>query len=161
MQWYWQDLAWICYTLFFENWYQSYGPWFTPKFRFRSISWELTYFHQILYMHSYWQDLGWDCYMSFIRNLYQSYGPLFTPEVPFHSISWKQMDRISPNFIYIFILSRSPLWLLHIIFRLFLWSLINAKISFSFNILSTNGQNITKFYICIHIDKIYVGIVTY
>ena len=28
-------------------------------------------------------------------------------------------------------------------------------------ILRTNGHNFTKFYICIHIDKIYVGIVTH
>ena len=50
------------------------------------------------------------------------------------------MDRISPNFID---------------------TLIYAKISFPLNILRTNGQNFTKFYICIHIDKIYIGIVTH
>ena len=74
------------------------------------------------------------------------------------------MDRISPNFIYAFILKRSTLGLLHIIFRTFvpeLWPLIYAKISFPFNILRTNGQNFTKFYICIHIEKIYVGIFTH
>ena len=37
---YWQELAWDCYTSFFTYLYQSYGPRFTPKFRFRSISWE-------------------------------------------------------------------------------------------------------------------------
>ena len=71
------------------------------------------------------------------------------------------MDRISPNFIYAFILTRSTLGLLHIIFRAFvpvLWPLIYSKISFPFNILRTNGQKFNKFYICIHIDKIYVGI---
>ena len=36
---YWQDLRWECYTSFFTHLYQSYGPWFTPKFCFRSISW--------------------------------------------------------------------------------------------------------------------------
>ena len=74
------------------------------------------------------------------------------------------MDRMLPNFIYAFILTRSTLGLSHIIFRIFvpeLWSLIYAKILFQFNILRTNGQNFTKFYICIHIDKIYVGIVTH
>ena len=53
---------------------------------------------------------------------------------------------------------------MHVIFLTFvpeLWPLINAKILFSFNILRTNGQNFTKFYICIHIDKIYVWIVTH
>ena len=29
---YWQDLAWNCYTSFFENLYQSYCHLFTPKF---------------------------------------------------------------------------------------------------------------------------------
>ena len=75
------------------------------------------------------------------------------------------MDRIiSPNFIYAFILTRSMLRLLHIIFHIFvpvLWPLIYAKISFPFNILRTNGHNFTKLYICIHIDKIYVGIVAH
>ena len=63
---------------------------------------------------------------------------------------------------YAFILTRSALGLLHIIFCTFvpeLWPLIYAKILFPFNILRTNGQNFTKFYICIHIDKIYLGIV--
>ena len=33
--------------------------------------------------------------------------------------------------------------------------------SFLLNILRTNCQNFTKLYICIHNDKIYVGIVTH
>ena len=73
------------------------------------------------------------------------------------------MDRISPNFIYAFILPRSSLGLMHVIFRTFvpeLWPMIYAKILFLFNILRTKGWNFTKFYICIHIDEIYVGIVT-
>ena len=37
--------------------------------------------------------------------------------------------------------------------------LIYAKIWFQFNILRRNGQNFTKFYICIHFDNIYIGIV--
>ena len=61
-------------------------------------------------------------------------------------------------------LTRSTLGLLHITFCTFvpvLWLLIYDKISLLFNILKTkNEQNFTKFYICIHIDKIYVGIVT-
>ena len=72
------------------------------------------------------------------------------------------MDRISPNFIYTFILTRSTLGLLQFIFRTFvpvLWRLIYAKKFFLNNILRTNGQNFTKFYICFHIDKIYVVIV--
>ena len=34
------------------------------------------------------------------------------------------------------------------------------QISFPLNILRTNRQNFTKFYKCIPVDKIYVGIVT-
>ena len=74
------------------------------------------------------------------------------------------MDRISPNFKYAFILTISTLALLHIIFRTFvpvLWPLIYVKMLFPFNILRTDGQNFTKFYICSHIDMIYVGIVTH
>ena len=62
--------------------------------------------------------------------------------------------------MYAFILTRSTLGLLQFIFRSFvpvLWPLIYAKISFTFNILRTNGQNFIRLYICIHIDKIYVG----
>ena len=40
MHWYWHDLAWDCYTSFSPNLYQSYDPLFSPKFHFRSISWE-------------------------------------------------------------------------------------------------------------------------
>ena len=67
------------------------------------------------------------------------------------------MDRISPNLTYAIILTRSTLGLLAVIFRTFvpvLWPLIYAKILFTFSILRTNGQNFTKYYICIHIDKI-------
>ena len=86
------------------------------------------------------------------------------PKFRFRLISWEQIDRISPNFIYAFILTRSTLGLLHIIFRTFileLCPLIYAKIWFLFNILRTNRQNFTKFLICIHFDNIYIGVVTH
>ena len=73
------------------------------------------------------------------------------------------MDRILPNFIYAFILTRSKLRLLHIIFCTFvpeLWPLIYSKILFLLNILRTNGQILTKLYITIYTDKIYVGVVS-
>ena len=125
---YLQDLTWDCYTSFFAHLYQCYGPWLMPKCRFRSIlenKW--TEFHQILYMHSYWQDLFSDCYTSFFAHLYQYYGPWFMPKCRFRSITWEQIDRISPNFIYAFILTRSILGLLHIIFCTYvleLWPLV-------------------------------------
>ena len=73
------------------------------------------------------------------------------------------MDRISPNFIYALILTRSILGLLHIIFCSFvpeLWPLVYSKIPFPLNILRTNGQILTKLYIIINTDKIYVWIVS-
>ena len=39
--------------------------------------------------------------------------------------------------------------------------MIYDTILFPFDILRTNGQNFTKFYICIQFDKIYIGIVTH
>ena len=111
----------------------------------------------------YWQDLAWDCYTSFFGNWYQSYGPLSRPKFHFRSISWEPFGRISPNCMYASILAGSSLGLLHTIFPTFvpeLWPLVYAKISFPLNILRTNWHIFTKFYICIHIDKIYVGIVT-
>ena len=66
-------------------------------------------------------------------------------------------DKISQNFIHIFIWTKSRLGLLPVIFGLFvmeLWPLNNVRISFPFNIFRTNGQNLTKLYICIYIDKI-------
>ena len=114
-------------------------------------------------MHSSWQDLAWDCYTSFFANLYQRYDPWFAPKFRFCSISWEQMHRISANFIYAFILTRSTLGLLHIIFHtivLELWPLIYSKISFPLKILRTNGQILIKLFITIYTDKIYVGIVS-
>ena len=72
------------------------------------------------------------------------------------------MDRISPNFIYAFILTRSTFGLLHIIFCTYvpeLWPFIYSKMLLPLNILRTNGHILTKLYITIYTDKIYVGIV--
>ena len=66
-------------------------------------------YKEILYVHLYWHDLAWDCYTTFL-------GYWFMPKFCFRSISWEQINRFSPNFIYAFILTRSSLGLLHIIF---------------------------------------------
>ena len=74
------------------------------------------------------------------------------------------LDLFSPNFIYAFILTRSSFGLLHIIFRKIvpeLWPFIYAKISIPLYILKRNCQIFTKFYICIHNDKIWLGILTH
>ena len=72
------------------------------------------------------------------------------------------MVRISPSFIYAFLLTISTLGLLHIIFRTFVpefWPLIYTIISFPLYILRTNLQHFIKFYTCIYIDKFYIGTV--
>ena len=75
----------------------------------------------------------------------------------FHSIYSVLINRIYPNFLFALILTWYSLGLLHIFCPKFvpeLWPLIYAKIPFPLNILRTNWHNFTKFYICIHIDKI-------
>ena len=135
------------------------------KFRFHSIYWELTFFLQILYMHSYWQDLAWDFYTSFFAHLYQNHDPWFTPifffqylenkMTEFHQILYMHsywQDLLKDCCTLFFtnqtnkILTRSLLGLLHIIFRTFvpeLWPLIYSKSLFPLNILRTNGQILT------------------
>ena len=77
-------------------------------------------------------------------------------EFCFRSISLERMDRISLNFVYALILTRSRLGLLPVIFRIVieLWPFIDFRFSFPFNIYRKNGQNLTKFCLCIGIDKI-------
>ena len=138
--------------LIFPHLYESYGPWSSQNFvSAQYLENKLTEFHQILYMHSYWQDLAWDCYMSVFLHLYQSYGPWFTLKFCFRSISWDQIDRISPNFIYAFTLTKSSIGLIHLILFTFvpeLWPLMYVKIYFPLNILRTNWHIFTKFYKC-------------
>ena len=71
-----------------------------------------------------------------------------------------QLVELLSNFIYAYILTRSMLGVLHIIFCTFvpeLWPLIYAKILFPINILRTNGQILTKLYITIYTDNIYIN----
>ena len=136
-----------------------------PQFRFCSISWEPIGRISPNFIYAFILE----------RSSFLIVAPLFLQictrvmalylcwNFVFHSISWELTIILSPNFIYAFILIRSSLGLLHVIFGIFvpeLWPLNYAKILFPFNILRTNSQNFTKFYICIHIDKICVGIVT-
>ena len=118
-------------------------------------------FINISYVHFYEHDLAWDCNATF-SDIFTRVCLNYTPKFCFRSISWEQIDRFSPKFKYVFILTSSSLVLLHVIFRtyvLVLWPLIYAKSSFPFIILRTNWPIFTKFYICIYIDKIYVEIV--
>ena len=62
-----------------------------------------------------------------------------------------------PSCAFALILTRSKLELLHVDFRKFVtekWSLVDVGILFPLNILNTNIWKLTKFCICIGIDKI-------
>ena len=76
-----------------------------------------------------------------------------------NSVSAQYLDRISPNFVYAMILTRSRLGLLHVSFHTFvpeLWPLIYAKIWFRSISSEQINKNFTKFCICIDIYKIQV-----
>ena len=149
---YWQDLALDCYTLFFGNLYQSYGP-LCQNFVFAlCLENQLVEFYQILYMPSSLQDLAWDCYASFFANCTR----IMALDLRRNIVSAYYLENQLTFF--------HQILYMHSYWQEFvpeLWPLIYTKILFLFNILRTNGQNFTKFYICIHIDKIYVGIVTH
>ena len=84
---------------------------------------KLTEFHQIIYMHSYWQDLACDCYTSFFAQLFHSYGPFmaldFRRNFVFAQYVENKLTEFYPNLYNVFILARSSLGLLHVIFRTF------------------------------------------
>ena len=114
---YWQNLACDCYMSFFALLYQSYGPWFEPKFCFGSISGEPIGRISPIFISAFiLARSNFGLLHTFFTFLYQSHGPLLTPKVCFHSIPLESIDRISPNFIYAFILTRSSLGLIHVIF---------------------------------------------
>ena len=70
------------------------------------------------------------------------------------------MDRISPTFVNVYIFIRYMLGLLSSIFCLFvteLQPLMDVRFCFLLNIFRTYGQNLTRLYKCIYIDKICVN----
>ena len=78
------------------------------------------------------------------------------------SLDREQIDWIWPNFAYALMLTGSRLGLLCVSFHKFikeLWPLIDGGILFPLNILRTNWWSLTRFCICIDIDKLQVGIV--
>ena len=157
---FWHDLPWDCYTSFFPNLYQSYGPLFKPKFRFHLISWELQDIFSPIFICALIliltrSSLGL-LHVIFLKLVPELWSFIYA-KILFPFKSWEPFGRISPNFIYAFILAGSSLELLHAIFCRFvpeLWPLIYAEILFPLNILRTYWHIFTKFYICIHIDKI-------
>ena len=133
-------------------------------FRFRSISWELTdrispnFVYALIFTRSRLGLLP-VTFRKFETGLWPLiyFRILIYVKISFPLNILEHGDRISPNFIHAFILTRFTFELLHIIFRTFvpeLWLLIGAKFSFPLNILRTNSQNFTNFDACIHIDKI-------
>ena len=137
-------------------------------------------FYQILHIrHWYWQDLGWGCYASFvsIRNSYCRWWFLIDARISFRPMSciivkrvcvsipvscrctgrsWEGSDGGWSPFVYAFIWSRSMRGLLHINCCKFvteLWPLIDVRISFPLNILTT-GRTCNNFKVInAHCDK--------
>ena len=124
VHWYWHDLAWDCYTSFFPSLYQSYSPLFTPKFCFRSISWELL-------------DIFLPNFIYALILTRSSLGLL-------HVIFWKLVPDLWPFIMALYLLQNF----------VSTWPFIYSKISCPLNILRTTRHIFTKFYICIDIDKI-------
>ena len=96
-----------------------------------------TEFHQILYMQSYWQNLRQDCYTSFLlissrvmaRDLLKKISAQYLKE------KWTDFDQTLYD---CFILTRSTLGLLAVIFRKFVRELcpsIDVRITLPLNIL--------------------------
>ena len=113
---------------------------------------KLTEFHQILFLHPYWQDLAWDCYSSFspictrvmalyLRQNFVSAQCLENKRTEFHQI------------LYMHLYWQDLPWDCYASLYAHLY-LNYTEILFPLNILKTNWQNFTKFYICIYIDKI-------
>ena len=75
-----------------------------------------------------------------------------------------ELMEFDQNFAYALILTRSRLGLFRVnFFHKFiteLWPLIDVRISFLLNVLRTNWWNLTKFWIYIDTDTIWIGIVS-
>ena len=133
--------------------------WFTPEFCFRSISLEqidrfsLNFIYAFILIRSR---------LGLLHIIFRTFVPELWPLI--YAKIWYPLNILTTNwliftkfYIYAFILIRSRLGLLHMIFRTFvlvLWPLINARFLFPLYILWKNWQIFTKFYIFILIDKI-------
>ena len=146
----WQDLTLDCYPLLLVKFWRSYGPWLTPEFHFRSISWK--WLDRIRPNFVCTSTLTRSSLGLFFAKFWQSYSPWLTSEFRFRSISWEPINRIRPNFVCASTLTRSSLGLLPVIFRKIsteLRPLVDVGI-----LWRTNWQNLTKFCIHINIDKV-------
>ena len=127
-------------------------PSFSPSFRHNFVPTQyfenkLIEFHQILctvciHIDKIYIGIVTHHFCTFVPELW----PLIYAKISFPLIILRTIDRISPNFIYAFILTESTLGLLHIIVDTFvseLWPLVYAKISFPLNNLRTL---LTKFH---------------
>ena len=112
--------SWDCYTLFFLHLYQSCSPWFTPNFRFHSISWEQIdifppNFIYALILTSSSLALLHIIFQKFIPELWS----LDYAKISFVLNSLKLNRQSFTNFIYALILATIySLGLLHFIFLL-------------------------------------------
>ena len=143
----------ICKKVMAIDWCQN--------FVFCSISWEQIGHILHMHMHLCLEILGRDCYASILRKSKTELWALIDIRtIRFHSISWEQIYGIWPNITYalLHVLTTSRLGLSHINFHEFiteLWSFIDVRLSFPYNIFRTNWQNLTKFCKWIDVDNIY------
>ena len=161
----WQYLAWNCYTSFFANLHQSYGPWFMSKFCFCSISRELTDIFSPNFLY------------AFILTK-SSFGLLHIFFL--HIFTWVTALDLRQNFISVQYLENKltefhQILYMHLYWQDLRWDCYTSffahlyqhygpwftpKICFPLNILRTNGQIFIQLYITIYTDKIYIGIVS-
>ena len=106
---------------------QSYGPWFMSEFHFRSVSLEQmdriwpNFINAFILTRSVSIGFLPVIFYKFVTKLQicKKVGPWLATEFCFCAISWRQMDRISSNFVNVYILIRYMLGLLSSIFCLF------------------------------------------
>ena len=142
---YWQDLLWDCYPSFFVQTYQSYGPWFMPKFRLHSIYFltnlqNFTKFHICIHMTRSTLGLLHIIFHTFVPELW----PLIYASISFPlnlENKWAAFHQILYMHSYWQDLCCDCNTSFFCTFVPELWPLIYAKISFPLNILRTNSQN--------------------
>ena len=104
VHWYWHDQAWDCYLPFFPNLYQSNGPWFMPKFRFRSTSWEQIGRNSPNFIYAFILTIS---SLGLLRIIFCSCVPVLWPfiyaKISFPLNIFRTHWQNLPNFIYAFI----------------------------------------------------------
>ena len=156
---YCQHLSWGCYTSFFAHFVPELWPLIYSKISFplnivRTNGQILTKLYITIYTDKIYVGIV-NCHFLHICT------SVMTLDLRQNFVSVQYLENKWTEFYLILYmhsyLTRSTLGLLHIIFRTFG---PYSKNWFPINILRTNGQILTKLYITIYTDKIYVGIVS-